>query len=89
MTSIMRIERLVPYPPKKLWATLIQNAEATDRGAVLRLAPSCALAEATGRITRYESPSLLECRSGESLMRWELLPRGDDMTLLIFTEVSP
>jgi len=34
MTGIMRIERLVPYPPKKLWAKLIQNAEATDRGAV-------------------------------------------------------
>jgi len=35
MTGIMRIERLVPYPPNKLWAKLIQNAEATDRGAVL------------------------------------------------------
>lgn len=75
MTCIMRIERLIPCPPGKLWAKLIQNAEATDQGVVLQL----------GRITRYQSPSLLECRSGDSLMRWELLPRGDDMTLLVFT----
>jgi hypothetical protein len=78
MTGIMRIERLVPCPPKKLWAKLIQDAEATDRGAVL----------SAGTITRYQSPSLLECRAGESLMRWELLPRGDDMTLLVFTVSS-
>ena len=75
MNGIMRIEHLVPYPPGKLWAKLIQHAEATDQGAVLQL----------GTITRYQSPSLLECRSGDSLMRWELVPRGDDMTLLVFT----
>ena len=75
MNGIMRIEHLVPCPPGKLWAKLIQHAEATDQGAVLQL----------GTITRYQSPSLLECRSGDSLMRWELVPRGDDMTLLVFT----
>jgi hypothetical protein len=75
MTIIMRIERLLPYPPKEVWAKLIKDAEATDRGAVLQL----------GTITRYQSPSLLECRSGEKLMRWELLPRGE-MTLLVYTE---
>ena len=75
MTGIMRIERLVPCPPMQLWAKLIQDAEATDDGAML----------AAGRITHYQSPSVLECRSGERLMRWELLPRGEDMTLLVFT----
>jgi hypothetical protein len=78
MTGIMRIERLIPFPPAKVWAKLIKDAEATDRGAVL----------AAGTITRYPSPSLLECRSGERLMRWELLPRGVDMTLLVFTADS-
>ncbi|TMH32532.1 MAG: hypothetical protein E6H63_02450 [Betaproteobacteria bacterium] len=88
MTGTMRIERLLPCAPQELWARLIENAEATDRGAVLRLAPTCALKETTGTITRYQSPTLLECRSGERLLRWELLPRADGMTLLVFT-VSP
>jgi hypothetical protein len=76
MTDIMRIERLLLCPPKEVWAKLIKDAEATDHGAVLQL----------GTITRYQSPSLLECRSGEKLRRWQLLPRGE-MTLLVFTEV--
>jgi hypothetical protein len=75
MASIMRIERLVACPPEKLWAKLIKDAEATERGALLP----------AGTITRYQAPSLLECRSGERLSRWELLPRGE-MTLLVFTE---
>ena len=78
MASTMRIERLIPCSPKQVWAKLIQDAEATDRGAVL----------AAGTITRYQSPLLLECRSGERLVRWELVPRGEAMTLLVFT-VSP
>ena len=75
MTAIMRIERLVPCAPREVWAKLIQEAEATVHGAVLP----------AGKIMRYQSPSLLECRSGGRLLRWELLPRGE-MTLLVYTE---
>ena len=71
----MRIERLGPCAPREVWAKLIQDAEATERGAVLP----------AGTITRYQSPSLLECRSGERLLRWELVPHGE-MTLLVYTE---
>ena len=55
----MRIERLVPCPPKELWWALIENAEATERGVMLRLALPGGVSQVAGKITRYESPTLL------------------------------
>ena len=81
----MRIERMVPCSPKELWARLIQNAEATDRGALLRLELACGLPEIAAQITRYKSQQLLECCWGGKRLRWELAPHGDGMTLLAFT----
>jgi len=82
----MRIERLLPCAPKELWAKLIRNAEATERGVMLPLTlAGGGLIEAAGRVTRYRSPTLLECISGEKVLRWELAPRADGATLLVFT----
>ena len=84
----MRIERLVSCPPKVLWRALTQHAEAAERGVMLRLALPGGLSETAGRITRYESPRLLECCWGGSVLRWELEPRGDATTLLVFTHTA-
>jgi hypothetical protein len=85
MTGIMHIERLVPYPPRKLWAKLIQNAEATDQGVVLHVALPGDVAALDCTVARYESPRLLECRRDGNVLRWELAPYGEGMTLLAFT----
>jgi len=85
MTGNMRIERLVPYPPKRLWAKLIQNAEATDQGVVLHVAPPGDARALDCTVVRYESPTLLECRWDGNVLRWELTPHGEGMTLLAFT----
>jgi len=85
MAGIMRIERMVSCSPKELWARLIQNAEATDRGALLRLELPCGLSEIAASITRYQSRELLECDWGGKRLRWELTPLADGMTLLAFT----
>jgi hypothetical protein len=81
----MRIERLVACPPEVLWRALIQNAEATELGVMLRLALPGGLSETAGRITRYESQALLECCWDGSLLRWELEPRGDGTTRVVIT----
>lgn len=81
----MRIERTIPCSPNELWARLIQNAEATDRGALLRLELPCGLPEIAAPITRYKSRELLECGWGGKRLRWELTPLADGMTLLAFT----
>ena len=81
----MRIERMIPCSPKELWARLIQNAEATDRGAVLPLELPCGLPEIAAQITRYKSRKLLECCWDGKRLRWELAPHSDGTTLLAFT----
>ncbi|HYR33462.1 MAG TPA: hypothetical protein VEQ87_04150 [Burkholderiales bacterium] len=78
----MRIERLIPCPPDKLWQALIRHAEATERGVMLVLPGG--LPDA-GKITRYDSRKLLECRGHGSVVRWELAPRAEGMTLLAVT----
>ena len=85
MAGIMRIERMVPCSPGELWARLIQNAEATDRGVVLRLELPCGLPEIAAQITRYKSWELLECCWGDKRLCWELAPHSDGTTLLAFT----
>ena len=80
----MRIERLVPCPPNELWRALIQHAELGERGPSLRLALPGGLSETVARVTVYQSPRLLECSWGGSVLRWELESR-DGMTLLVFT----
>ncbi len=80
----MRIERLVPCPPKELWRALIRHAELAERGAVIRLALPGGLSEAAGKITAYESEKVLECAWSGGVLRWELAAR-DGMTLLVFT----
>jgi hypothetical protein len=81
----MRIERVVPCPPAVLWRALIQNAEATERGVMLRLTLPGGLSETAGRITRYESRTLLECCWEGSLLRWELEASGDGTTRVVIT----
>jgi len=81
----MRIERMVPCSSAELWARLIENAEATERGALLRLELPCGLPEITAPITHYRSRELLECGWGGKRLRWELTPLADGMTLLAFT----
>ncbi len=88
MMPIMHIERLVPYPPRKLWAKLIQNAEATDEGVVLHVVLPGDVAAVDCTVARYESPTLLECRRDGNVLRWQLAPHGDGMTLLAFTVES-
>jgi hypothetical protein len=81
----MRIERLVPYRARRLWQGLIENAELTERGAVLRLELCGGAFETAAQITRYESSRLLECSCGGTLLRWQLEPRGCETTRLIYT----
>ena len=79
MPQRQQFERLIPCPPRRLWQALVRDAEATEQGVMLRLAL---------RVTRYESPRLLECQWGRSaLVRWELAPHGDDATLLVITHL--
>src|SRR5262245_62964123 len=82
---VMRIERLVPCPPKELWWALIENAEATERGVMLRLALPGGVSQVAGKITRYESPTLLECCWDGNVLRWELEPRCEGTTHVVFT----
>jgi len=77
----MRTERLVPCPPKDVWATLIQHAALTTRGAVLMLG-GCDAGFAAD-ITVYQSHKVLECVCGEDALRWELHARGK-VTLVVF-----
>src|SRR5215475_10400563 len=77
---VMRIERLAPCPPKELWWALIENAEATERGVMLRLALPGGVSQVAGKITRYESPTLLECCWDGNVLRWELEPRCEGTT---------
>src|SRR5262245_6336022 len=82
---VMRIERLVSCPPKELWWALIENAEATERGVMLRLALPGGVSQVAGKITRYESPTLLECCCDGNVLRWELEPRCEGTTHVVFT----
>src|SRR5262245_59834780 len=81
----MRIERLVPCPAKELWWALIENAEATERGVMLRLALPGEVSQVAVKITRYESPTLLECCCAGNVLRWKLEPRCEGATHLVFT----
>jgi hypothetical protein len=83
----MRIERLIPCPPKDLWRALIQHTELGERGAFVRLSLSDGLSQTPGRITVYESEKLLECAWGSDVLRWELHARGCE-TLLVFTHAE-
>jgi hypothetical protein len=83
----MRIERLIPCPPKDLWRALIHHTEVDERGAVLRLAFPGGVSAIGGTITVYESHKVLQCVRGGDVLRWELSPRGD-MTLLVFTHAE-
>jgi len=38
-----------------------------------------------GKITRYESPTLLECCWDGNVLRWELEPRCEGTTHVVFT----
>ena len=80
----MRIERLISFPPEQFWQALIRDAEVTEHGAQLRLA-SLGACDTGWPITRYQAPTLLECRRAGSVLRWELAPRGDGTTLVVFT----
>ena len=86
----MRIERLIPCPPKDLWRALIQHTELAEGGAVLHLALPCGLSQSAGKITVYESQRILECVLGADVLRWELHPRGErgEETLLVFTHAE-
>ncbi len=84
--SASRIELLVPRAPRDVWQALIQDAELTERGAMLRLVFSGGVCEATAQITRYESSRLLECCCDGKRFRWQLEPRDENTTLLIFTD---
>jgi hypothetical protein len=83
----MRIERLIPCPPKDLWGALIRHTELAEHGPVLHLALPCGLSKTEGRITVYESQRVLECALGADVLRWELHPRGEH-TLLVFTHAE-
>ena len=72
----MRVERRIPSTPEKLWQLLIRDATLTDDGVMLP----------AGKVARYESRALLECRGDATLLRWHLTPLGDDRTLLVFTQ---
>ncbi len=84
--SASRIELLVPRAPRDVWQVLIQDAELTERGAMLRLVFSGGVCEATAQITHYESSRLLECCCDGKRLRWQLEPRDENTTLLIFTD---
>ena len=83
--SRSRIEGLIPRAPREVWQALIQDAELTERGALLRLVVSGGPSESTARITRYESLRLLECCCDGKLLRWQLEPRDQNTTHMIFT----
>ena len=82
------IERLIPRAQREVWQALIQDAELTERGALLRLVLSGELCESAAQITRYETLMLLECYCDGKLLRWQLEPRDENTTRLIFTERS-
>ncbi len=86
----MRLERLIPCPPKDLWHALIRHTELAEGGPVLHLALPCGLSQSEGRITVYESQRILECTLGADVLRWELHPRGAraEHTLLVFTHAE-
>jgi len=81
----MRVERLVPCPPKDVWRALIEHAELGARGAVLRLGP--AGNGFVANITVYRSKKILECVRGREVLRWELHPQRE-MTRVVFISLS-
>lgn len=80
----MRVERLVPCPPKHFWWALVKNAELAQHAVILRLTLPDGIGVATAAVTRYESKTLLACWSDGDLLRWELQPRGE-FTHVTFT----
>ena len=80
----MRIERLIPCPRQNLWQALIQHAELSEHGAVLRLALPAGVSATAGSITVYDREKILECAWSSEVLRWELHAHGDS-TLLAFT----
>jgi hypothetical protein len=83
----MRIERLIPCPPRDLWRALITDTELAQRGAALRLAFPGGTSPSPGTITVYESQKTLECVWGGDVLRWEVHARNA-MTLLVFTHAE-
>jgi hypothetical protein len=83
----MRIERLIPCPPRELWRVLITHTELAQRGAMLRLALPGGVSLTAGTINVYESQKTLECAWGGDVLRWELRARGAT-TLLVFTHAE-
>src|SRR5262245_15494868 len=83
----MRIERLIPCPPKDLWRALIQHTELAACGAMLHLPLPGSLSHTAGTITAYQSEKLLECAWGSDVLRWELQAR-DGGTLLVSTHAE-
>jgi hypothetical protein len=83
----MRIERLIPCPPRELWRVLITHTELAERGAMLRLALPGGVSPTAGTITVYESQKTLKCAWGGDVLRWELHARGAT-TLLVFTHAE-
>src|SRR5262245_11547371 len=83
----MRIERLIPCPPKDLWRALIAHTELGEHGPLLSLSLPAAVPSTPGRITAYQSGKLLECVWGSDVLRWELHPR-EESTLLVFTHAE-
>ena len=86
--SASRIARLIPRARREVSQALIQDAELTERGALLRLVLSEKVCESAAQITRYETLMLLECYCDGKLLRWQLEPRDENTTRLIFTERS-
>jgi hypothetical protein len=82
----MRTERVVPCRPEQFWWALIQSAEPSDTGVVLRCSLTGDGLEISARITRYESMRLLECRQDGHLLRWEIEPCDQGCTRVVFTE---
>ena len=83
----MRIERLIPCPPRELWRVLITHTELAERGAMLRLGLPGGVSPTAGTITVYESQKTLECAWAGEVLRWELHARGAT-TLLVFTHAE-
>jgi uncharacterized protein YndB with AHSA1/START domain len=99
---VMRIERVLPHPPEKVWRGLTEvehlrvwfveivdydrSALTFTEGAELSFVPRTDAAIGQGRVTRADPPRLLEYTWDEEVLRWELEP-VDGGCRLVFTNI--
>jgi uncharacterized protein YndB with AHSA1/START domain len=94
--ALLKFTRRLSYPPAKVWRALTEAEHLAawfpttiegERapGARLRFAfRDIEAAPLDGEMLAFEPPSLMELRWGDEILRFEVVPQGDD-SVLVFT----